>query len=108
MWTKQQYNDYQRKNRNRAIRAREARQPEQLDRHQVGEEGRGKTMGTQYRLCRVEIEFYAHHGQQLDEDNRRFIAKPILDALVNLGFARNDKDITSETTQRMDENQTDH
>lgn len=58
-------------------------------------------MGAQYRLCRVEIEFYAAHGKELDEDNRRYIAKPILDALVNLGFARNDKDITSETTQRL-------
>ena len=64
--------------------------------------GNGK-VEAQYRLRHVEIEFFANHGKRLDEDNRRYAAKPILDALVNLGFARDDKDITTETAQRMDD-----
>lgn len=72
---------------------------EQVDRERLGEAFGSEEVGTQYRLCRVEINFIARHGKTLDEDNRRYIAKPILDALVNLGFASDDKDITSETTQ---------
>lgn len=56
-------------------------------------------MGKEYYLKHVDVQFMAQHGKRLDEDNRRYIIKPILDAIVNLSIARSDKDITSEVTQ---------
>lgn len=76
--------------------------PEPVDWQKLREACGSEAVGIQYSLCHVEVEFHAAHGKRLDEDNRRYIVKPILDALVNLGFASDDKNITSETTQRMD------
>lgn len=78
-----------------------SKESEQVDQTRFSETCGSEEMGAQYRLCRVEIEFYTKHAVKLDEDNRRYVAKPILDALVNLGFASDDKDITTETTQRV-------
>lgn len=59
-------------------------------------------MGTQYRLCRVEIVFTAQHGKLLDrQDNLAFVAKPLYDALVNLGFAGDDSQIETKVTQEQ-------
>lgn len=102
MWTKQQFNDYQRKRGYNATRTRVPEKPKQVDQSPNGEALGGEAVGAQYCLRRVEIDFFANHGKELDQDNRRFIAKPILDALVNIGFASDDKNISSETTQRMD------
>lgn len=77
-------------------------EPEQVDRKEVCETQRGKEMGKKYHLRHVEIEFFAGHGRVLDQDNRRYIAKPILDAIVNIGIEKDDKDITSDVTQGMD------
>lgn len=63
---------------------------------------RNDSVEAQYRLRFIEIEFFGNHGKELDEDNRRYSAKPICDAMVNLGFDRDDKNIKTETTQRMD------
>ncbi|MDD4989651.1 MAG: hypothetical protein PHV42_04475 [Candidatus Pacebacteria bacterium] len=79
--------------------------PEPVDEARTEEAQGSKAVGAQYRLRRVEIAFFANHGRKLDEDNRRFVAKPILDALVNLNYDKSDENITSETTQRMDKNQ---
>jgi hypothetical protein len=78
-------------------------EPKQVDQERVGEAQRSEAMGAQYRLRHCTVDFYAGHGKQLDEDNRKFMVKPILDALVKLGFASDDKDITTETTQRKNE-----
>lgn len=76
--------------------------PEPVDWQKLRETLGSEAVGIQYRLCHVEVEFHAAHGKRLDEDNRRYVVKPILDALVALGFAGDDKDITTETTQRND------
>lgn len=75
---------------------------EQMDREWISETSRGEEVREVDRKCFVSVEFFAGHGQKLDEDNRRYIAKPILDALVNLGFSKSDKLFKSEVTQRMD------
>lgn len=98
--------DFERLNSNMAEDKGMSGESEQMDRERTSEALGGKEMGAQYRLRHVDIVFFASHGKRLDEDNRRYISKPILDALVNLGFAGDDKDITSETTQRMDGNNT--
>jgi hypothetical protein len=77
--------------------------PELLDRKQMGQIKRETTLEEKYMLRRVEVEFFANHGQELDEDNRRFIIKPILDAIVSLGISKTDKEIKSEVTQRFNE-----
>jgi hypothetical protein len=82
--------------------SRESKESEQVDKQRTGEACGSEKMGAQYSLRHCEVEFYASHGKVLDQDNRRYIPKVILDALVHLGFACDDKDITSETTQRMD------
>lgn len=82
--------------------SRESNQSKQMDQERPSKALRDSAMETQYSLRHIEIEFFANHGKRLDEDNRRYIAKIINDSLVNLGFARDDKDITTETTQRMD------
>lgn len=55
-----------------------------------------------YSLKFIEIEFVAHHGQQLDNDNREFLAKIFQDCMVNLHLAINDKSIQSKVTQGKD------
>lgn len=77
--------------------------PEQLDRKEVCQTQRSKEMGTQYRLSHVGMDFHASHGHKLDQDNSRYTIKVVLDALVNLRFAQDDKEITSEVTQRFNE-----
>lgn len=78
-----------------------------LDREEVCQALGGKKVGEEYSLKHVEMEFWATHGHKLDQDNARYTIKVVLDALVNLGFAKDDKEITSEVTQRMDKDNTD-
>lgn len=61
-----------------------------------------KALEKRYRLKFVRVEFHAAHGIELDEDNRKFIVKPLLDSLVSLGLAKSDKEIKSDVHQRMD------
>lgn len=60
-----------------------------------------------FKLTFVGVEFHADHGIELDEDNRRFIVKPLLDSLVSIGLAKSDKEIKSNVLQRMDKGNAD-
>jgi hypothetical protein len=82
-------------------------QSKPLDRQEVCKTQRGEKMVSKYRLSHCEVEFFAGHGKRMDEDNRRYVIKPILDAIVSLGLAHDDADITSEVTQRMDKDNAD-
>lgn len=55
-----------------------------------------------YFLCHVDITFCAEHGQLLDKDNRNYVGKPILDAIVDLGLAPEDSKIETHVDQRVD------
>jgi hypothetical protein len=77
--------------------------PECLDRKEDGKVSRDTAMEKTYKLKHVEVIFYAGHRQTLDPDNRQFAFKNGLDALIDLGFAKEDKHITTTVTQRMDD-----
>lgn len=70
---------------------------------------RSKEMGEKYCLCDVRILYWCGHGKELDpSDNASYSAcKPISDALVNLGFASDDKDFKTQAAQRMDKDKID-
>lgn len=71
-----------------------------LDRKEVCKTQRGKAVDEKYSLKHVAIEFFSNHGRRMDKDNCAYVAKPILDALVNLGFADDDKEIDSEVIEK--------
>lgn len=77
--------------------------PERVDRKAVRKAPAGKGLGEGYRLRRVQIEFHAASGQRLDRDNAGYVGKPILDALINLGFDADDREVETKVVQRMDE-----
>ena len=75
---------------------------EQLARKQLEKSLDKKTMEECYKLTFVDMVFHADHGIELDEDNRRFIVKPLLDAIVSMGIAKSDKEIKTNVLQRLD------
>lgn len=77
--------------------------PEPVDGKEIREAQPDEGVGKAARLVAVKITFRADHGQQLDDDNREYAgAKPILDALHNLGLLGSDKEIRCQVVQRMD------
>lgn len=82
-------------------------QSQSLDRQFMEDSCGNEAVQDAYKLCHIEVVFYAAHGNELDKDNKNYVVKKIQDSLVELGFSRSDKDITSKVDQRMDENQTD-
>lgn len=79
-------------------------QSEPMDRKEVCETYGSEEMGKTHSLRSCRIEFFAQHGHKLDRDNKDYVQKVILDALVNLGFERNDENIKGKVHQRMDGN----
>lgn len=80
-------------------------QPESMDKQEMGENKRNQTKREEYSLKHVNIEFFAEHGKVMDSDNREYIAKTYIDALVQLGFSQDDKEVHSsvkQATKRMD------
>lgn len=88
------------RNKNRDPNSGMPPQPESMVGQEMGKDQRNDTVHEKYSLKHVHIEFFANHGQILDHDNREYIAKIFNDSLVNLGFAKTDKNITSSVTQR--------
>lgn len=76
--------------------------PEQLVRKQM-EASDDKTAFTKrFKLVHVGVVFHAEHGIKLDEDNRRYTVKPLLDSIVSMGLAQSDREIKTDVLQRMD------
>lgn len=96
--------DFQRLNSDSSLDSRMSSKSKQVDWKEICETSGGEEMRKVNRFIHVEIKFFAGHGQTFDEDNRRYIAKPYLDALTNLRFSTTDKNFTSEVTQWHDKN----
>lgn len=78
---------------NRTRNPRSTQKPKRVAGQKVCQTQRNKKVGEAYRLRRVDMVFEARHGHRLDPDNAFYCAKPVVDALVNLGFIDNDKDL---------------
>lgn len=78
-----------------------------MDRKEIRSEQRKEKVEAQYRLRHVDILYWCSHGKELDpSDNASYAAcKPIADALVQLGFASNDKDFKTQAAQRDNKDQ---
>lgn len=78
-----------------------------MDREEIRSEQREEKMEAQYCLRDVEILYWCSHGKELDpSDNASYAAcKPISDALVQLGFASDDKDFKTKAAQRTNKDQ---
>lgn len=72
---------------------------EPVAREEMGQAQRSETLGEKYNLIHLDVVTMAERGKKWDPDNTRFGAKNILDALINLGFSKDDRYITSEVTQ---------
>lgn len=103
-FTNKWYEDYVRKHSKiNSDNSTSAKKPKLLDKEQV-QTNAGKTeVAPTYRLRTVEIDYSCAHGQELDpDDNAKYAAiKPIADAMVALGFARNDKEFKTTANQRL-------
>lgn len=80
---------------------RSAGESKSVDRKEVRQAPRSEAVGKTHRLVACDIEFFAQHGQVLDRDNKDNVRKCIWDALVNLGFERDDKKFKGKVNQRM-------
>jgi hypothetical protein len=60
-------------------------------------------VGTRYRLRHVGITFHNASGKRYDPDNRGYVGKVAVDALVNLGFCDDDAEIETSVEQRLDD-----
>lgn len=81
---------------------RSSYESESLDKRQMEKASDKGELAKRYRVKHVGVVFKANHGIELDEDNRRFIVKPLLDALVSMGLAESDKEIKTDVHQRLD------
>ena len=90
------------RNKDHDFNSRSTSKPEQLARKQLEKKMDQATLEKHFKLSFVDVVFHADHGIELDEDNRRFIVKPLLDAIVSMGIAKSDKEIKSDVLQRMD------